>query len=73
MLICGGVNSVGSPGIPVCEIFDSTTQSFTSLDDTPLTGGGEGMMSTVLPDGSVLLLGGMSSGVARSEVYLYVP
>ena len=73
VLLCGGVVVPGATSLNNCEFFDLTGNSFSTLSTVPLDPGGEGMMAVPLGDGRVLLMGGMSSGAALSNVYIYVP
>ncbi len=72
-LICGGVAQAGGYAISTCEIFDHASEVFVSLSDTPLLPGGGGMMAVTLSDGTVVLMGGLSSGISQDAVYAFVP
>lgn len=56
VLIVGGFTS-GSNTTAICEVYDSTTQSFTTLGDTLATSRAE-HTATVMSDGRVLIVGG---------------
>lgn len=75
ILVCGGVDKPGDEGSPVltCEILSLDTGEFETHAGLELVAGGEGMMGVPLPDGSVLLMGGLASGEPVDEVHLYYP
>ena len=69
-LIVGGVGSSGKP-LKSAEIFDLSTNSFTTLP-SGLATGVSGLTATVLNDNTVLLAGGLNGAnksVAAAELY----
>ena len=75
VMICGGVDVPGEDGTPVldCEIYSPDSGEFETNAGLELVAGGEGMMGVPLPDGTVLLMGGLASGEPVDEVHLYYP
>jgi len=73
ILICGGVEEAGGRSVDTCEYYDPQLQQFVELEETRLMPGGGGMMAVTLPDGRILLTGGLNDGEARGEIYLYIP
>jgi hypothetical protein len=73
VLLAGGYDACASSCIS-----DSTTELFNPQGDSfvssqALSTGRSGHTATLLPDGSVLLIGGINNGITQSSVDSYVP
>jgi len=73
VLITGGTdgNTLGN-GFASAELYDPDSQTFTALSST-MTTGRYGHTSTLLPDGTVLITGGINAGAPLNSAEIYDP
>jgi len=74
VLVAGGYSSCASLPCTVdasTELFDPTSNAFSS--GSPITNGVAGQTGTLLPNGDVLLIGGVNGGVTQAADQWYSP
>ncbi len=77
VLIAGGLNATGSPPylyLSSTDLYDPVTNTFAASASTPVMNVGRSLATaTLLPNGKVLIAGGMNTGNYLSSTELYDP